>query len=93
MTGQIPCRREAQSFCGRESAERLYTELSAMPTVDAHLADMLIPYVALAKGTSAFLTRTVSDHLDANIWLAEKILGVQFNVEKVNNLYRIEKVG
>jgi RNA 3'-terminal phosphate cyclase len=54
---------------------------------------MLIPYVALAKGTSAFLTRTVSDHLEANIWLAEKMLGVQFNVEKVNNLYRIEKVG
>jgi RNA 3'-phosphate cyclase len=78
---------------GREAAERLYTELSAMPTVDAHLADMLIPYVALAEGTSAFLTRTLSDHLDANIWLAEKMLGVQFNVEKVNNLYRIEKVG
>jgi RNA 3'-terminal phosphate cyclase (ATP) len=78
---------------GIEAAEKLYTELSATPTVDAHLADLVIPYVALAEGTSAFLTRTVSDHLDANIWLAEKILGVQFNVEKVNSLYRIEKVG
>jgi RNA 3'-terminal phosphate cyclase len=49
--------------------------------------------VALAEGTSAFLTRTVSDHLEANIWLAEKILGVQFNVRKINSLYRIEKGG
>jgi RNA 3'-terminal phosphate cyclase (ATP) len=78
---------------GNEVAEKLYSELSATPTVDAHLADMVIPYVALAKGASVFLARTVSDHLEANIWLAEKILDAHFNVEKVNNLYRIEKVG
>jgi RNA 3'-phosphate cyclase len=76
---------------GREAAEKLYTELSATPTVDAHLADMLIPYMALAEGTSIFLTRTISDHLEANIWFTEKILGVQFNVKKINDLYRIEK--
>jgi len=85
--------RKTSEAVGREAAEKLFTELSAMPTVDAHLADMLIPYVALAEGASVFLTRTVSDHLEANIWLAEKILGARFNVEKVNNLYRVEKVG
>jgi RNA 3'-phosphate cyclase len=85
--------RKTSEAVGREAAERLYTELSAMPTVDAHLADLVIPYVALAEGTSAFLTRTVSDHLEANIWLAEKMLGVRFNVEKVKSLYRIEKDG
>jgi RNA 3'-phosphate cyclase len=78
---------------GREAAERLYTELSATPTVDVHLADMLIPYVALAEGRSVFLTRTVSDHLEANIWLAEKMLGIRFNVRKINDLYRVEKGG
>jgi RNA 3'-phosphate cyclase len=78
---------------GIEAAERLYTELSAKPTVDAHLADLIVPYVASAEGTSVFLTRTISDHLEANIWLAEKILGVRFDVEKVDSLYRIEKVG
>jgi len=76
---------------GREAAERLYTEVSMMPTVDAHLADMLIPYVALAEGASAFLTREVSEHLEANIWLAEKMLNVRFTVQRENNLYRIEK--
>ena len=85
--------RKTSEAVGREAAERFYAEISAKPTVDAHLADMLIPYVALAKGTSAFLTRTVSDHLETNIWLAEKMLNVRFNITKENNLYRIEKSG
>jgi RNA 3'-terminal phosphate cyclase (ATP) len=76
---------------GREAAEKLYTEISAVPTVDMHLADLLIPYVALAEGASTFSTRTVSDHLEANVWLAEKMLGVRFNVGKAHSLYRVEK--
>lgn len=76
---------------GREAAEKLCAELQAAPTVDVHLADMLVPYVALAEGTSVFLARRVSEHLEANMWLAEKMLGAQFNVEKVGKLYRIRK--
>jgi len=85
--------RKTSETVGREAAEKLYVELSAKPTVDAHLADMLIPYVALAQGRSAYLTRTISEHLETNIWLAEKILNAKINVEKVGGLYRIEKVG
>jgi RNA 3'-terminal phosphate cyclase (ATP) len=76
---------------GREAAEKLIAELSAKPTVDVHLADMLIPYMALAEGTSSFLTREVSDHLETNIWLAEKMLKARFTIQKVNNLFKIEK--
>jgi RNA 3'-phosphate cyclase len=78
---------------GREAAEKLYAELSAEPTVDAHLADMLIPYIALARGESTYLTRTASEHLETNIWLAEKMLNVKINVEKIGRLYRIKKIG
>jgi RNA 3'-terminal phosphate cyclase (ATP) len=76
---------------GRAAAEKLYAELSVKPTVDMHLADMLIPYMALAEGTSILLTREVSDHLETNVWLAEKMLKVRFNIQKVNKLFRIEK--
>jgi RNA 3'-terminal phosphate cyclase (ATP) len=76
---------------GREAAEKLYAEISSTPTVDMHLADMLIPYVALAEGTSTFLTRAVSEHLEANVWLAKKILNARFNIQKRNKLFRIEK--
>ncbi|MDH5375419.1 MAG: RNA 3'-terminal phosphate cyclase [Candidatus Bathyarchaeota archaeon] len=85
--------RKASETVGEEAAEKLCAEISAKPTVDVHLADMLIPYVALAKGSSVYLTRTISDHLEANMWLAEKVLNVRFNVEKVDGLYKIEKVG
>ena len=77
---------------GVEAAEKLYVEVSSRATVDVHLADMLIPYVALARGRSAYYARELSDHLETNIWLTETILGVRFKVEKVNGLYRVEKV-
>jgi RNA 3'-phosphate cyclase len=85
--------RKTSEAVGREAAEKLYAEFSCKPTVDVHLADMLIPYVALAEGRSCYLTRLLSEHLETNIWLAQEILGIKFNVEKVDGLYRIERVG
>ncbi len=84
--------RKTSETVGKEAAEKLVAELSTKPTVDIHLADMLIPYAALAKGKSAFLSRTISEHLETNIWLAEKILEAKFNVKKIASLYKIEKV-
>lgn len=77
---------------GREAAEGLLAEFRARATVDIHMADMLVPYVAIAEGRSAYLTRELTDHLDANIWLAERIMGVRFNVSQVNGLYRVERI-
>ena len=78
---------------GRSAAEKLHTELSVKPTVDVHMADMIIAYMALAEGTSTLLTREVSDHLETNVWLAEKMLKVRFNIQKLKNLYKIERSG
>ena len=76
---------------GEEAARRLWTEIEAKPTVDIHLADILIPYFAMTKGESTFLTRTITEHLETNIWLAQTILGAQFNLTKVGNLFRVER--
>jgi RNA 3'-terminal phosphate cyclase (ATP) len=75
---------------GREAAENLLKELKSKVTVDSHLADMLVPYMALADGESVYLSRLVTEHLDTNIWLAQKILDVKFNLTRVGNLHRIE---
>ncbi len=83
--------RKMSEAVGKEAAEKLLTELSAKPTVDVFLADMLIPYMALAKGKSSFLVRTISEHIEANIWLMEKMLNVNFTIQKIKNLYKIEK--
>lgn len=77
---------------GVEAAERLNSEISVKPTVDRHLSDMLVPYVALANESSVFLTKNCSEHLETNIWLAEKMLGSRFRVEKINELFRIQKM-
>lgn len=75
---------------GREAAESLMKEIQSEATVDLHLSDMLVPYVALAEDESVYLTRLVTEHLDTNIWLAQEILGVRFHLAEVEKLYRIE---
>jgi RNA 3'-terminal phosphate cyclase (ATP) len=77
---------------GSEAADNLIKELEARATVDSHLADILVPYVALAQGSSVYSSRLVTEHLDTNVWLAEKILGAKFCVAKVGNLYRVEAI-
>ncbi len=85
--------RKTAEAVGKEAAENLITELSAKPTADVFLADMLIPYMALAEGKSTFYVRAVSEHIESNIWLMEKMLNVKFTIQKVNNLFKIEKTG
>ena len=83
--------RKSSEAVGHEAAENLFKELKAEATVDVHLADMLVPYVALAEGNSIYIVRSMTGHLDTNIWLTQKILGVKFKVTRVGNLFRIEK--
>jgi RNA 3'-terminal phosphate cyclase (ATP) len=70
----------------------LLKEINFRATVDVHLADMLIPYIALAKGTSIFIVRKITDHIETNIWLTEKILGTKIQVTKATNGYRIQRI-
>jgi RNA 3'-terminal phosphate cyclase (ATP) len=83
--------RKMSEDVGKEAAQKLLAELSVKSTVDVYLADMLIPYMALAQGKSTFSVRTISEHIESNIWLMEKMLNVKFTIQKVNNLYKIEK--
>ncbi len=83
--------RKMSEVIGKDVAQRLFTELSVQPTVDVYLADMLIPYLALAEGKSSFLVRVISEHIESNIWLIEKMLDVKFTIQKENNLYKIER--
>lgn len=84
--------RKASEAVGKEATEKLWEEIAAKPTVDVHLADMLIPYVALAEGRSAYFARTVSEHLETNICLAQQMLNVKLGLEKTGSIYRVEKL-
>jgi RNA 3'-phosphate cyclase len=83
--------RKMAEAVGREAAQNLLIELHAKPTVDVFLADMLIPYMALAEGRSVFRVREITEHIQSNIWLMEEILKAKFAIQKTNNLFNIEK--
>jgi len=76
---------------GREAAENLIEEVTSQSTADIHLADMLVPYVALAEGSSTYLVRSMTDHLETNIWLVKEVLGVEIHVSKIGKCYQITK--
>jgi len=56
---------------GRFVADALHFDLATGATVDRHLADMLVVFSALARGTSKYVVPVVSDHVDSNLWLVE----------------------
>lgn len=76
---------------GREAAENLVLEIDAKATTDVHLADLLVPFVALSKNESVYYTRFMTPHLDTNIWLAQELLNVEFSVTVSGYLYKIRK--
>jgi RNA 3'-terminal phosphate cyclase (ATP) len=57
---------------GQKAAQGLITEMKSEAAVDVHLADQLIPYLALAGGS--YTAREVSLHARTNIWTAAQFL-------------------
>jgi RNA 3'-phosphate cyclase len=83
--------RKSSEEVGREAGMNLLKELDSKATADIHLADMIVPYLGLAGGESVYSVRRMTEHLDTNIWLTEKILGTNFHTEKVSKLYVVKK--
>jgi RNA 3'-terminal phosphate cyclase (ATP) len=56
---------------GRFVADALRSDLATGATVDRHLADMLVVFAALARGTTEYVVPAITDHVDSNLWLVE----------------------
>ena len=78
-------------FIGKQTALNLSADLGSGATVDTHLADQVIPFAALAKGMSTFRIPCMTEHIEARLWLAEKILGATYRVRE--NVVTIEGIG
>ena len=57
---------------GRYVARNLLEDLQTGATVDRYMADQLIIYAALARGTTEYFIPRRSEHIDTNLWLVEK---------------------
>jgi len=64
---------------GKEAAEKLLEEISSKAPVDQHLADNLIPFLAIIKGK--IRTSKITDHTKTNIYTVEQFLGKTFEIE------------
>ena len=73
---------------GKRAADEIITELRVGASVDTHLADQLIPYMALA-GNSSYTVREISLHAATNIWVTEQFLDVKFRIEEKEGLFEV----
>lgn len=73
---------------GRRAAEEIISELRTETSVDVHLADQLIPYMALA-GNSSYTAREITLHAATNIWVTEQFLEVKFRIEERDGLFEV----
>lgn len=73
---------------GKSAADEIIPELRAGASVDTHLADQLIPYMAFA-GNSSYTVRELSPHTATNIWVTEQFLDVKFRIEENEGLFEL----
>lgn len=66
---------------GEEAANNLLAELHSNASVDRHMGDILIPYMAVAEGCSEIHLSKITTHTITNIKVAEILSGVKFNVQ------------
>ena len=64
-----------------EAANLFLSFLDSQAAIDEHLADQLIPYMALANGESKVFTSEITLHLMTNIWIAEQFTQARFHIE------------
>lgn len=73
---------------GEEAAKKLIEEIGSGAAVDAHLADNLIPYMALIGGKMK--TSKITNHILSNIHVAEQFLDVKFKVDNDSKIIGVD---
>ncbi len=66
---------------GMDAAFRLVEDLRTGAFFDRHMADIIVPYAALAEGKSEASVARVTGHVQTNVKVAEWIAGVSFILE------------
>jgi RNA 3'-terminal phosphate cyclase (ATP) len=61
----------------REAVEDLKAYYESEGCLDPHLADQVLPFLALTKGNSAYTTTKITGHLLTNLWVLRQFLKVK----------------
>lgn len=57
-----------------EAIDDLKDYISSEGCIDPHLADQLVPFMAMARGNSSFTTTRTTNHLLTNLWIIRHFL-------------------
>jgi RNA 3'-terminal phosphate cyclase (ATP) len=60
-----------------EAVDSLKDYIESDGCIDPHLADQIIPFMAMAKGNSSFTTTQMTEHLLTNLWVIAHFLEVK----------------
>src|SRR3989338_6884584 len=71
---------------GKEAALQLLQEINSKAPVDRHLADQLLPFLALTTGS--IKVSEITPHCLTNIYTIEKFLGKCFEVDEGNKVMK-----
>jgi RNA 3'-phosphate cyclase len=75
---------------GKEVALELLKEQKSGACLDKHLADQILPYLALASSNSQVTVSEITNHCRSNIWLIEKFIQGNFKI-KDNLIFWVPK--
>ncbi len=64
---------------GNTAAGRLVEEVDSTMFLDRHMGDMIVPYIALAEGTSDVSISQITQHTLTNVSVAQLVAGVRFD--------------
>lgn len=71
---------------GKVAAEDLLKEINSKAAVDKHLADNLVPFLGLIKGS--FRTSEITEHTSTNIYTINKFVDSNINMNKEDNIIK-----
>ena len=66
---------------GKEAALDLLNEQKSGASLDKHLADQILPYLALAGDKSQITVSEITNHCKTNIWVIEQFIEGKFEIK------------
>lgn len=77
---------------GESCAEDLLETLKSGATVDEHMMDQVLLYMAVAEKGSRVTAEELTRHAETNIWVIEQFLGKRFSVAQRDGLTEVRTV-
>ncbi len=74
---------------GENCSSDLKETLLSGASVDQHMLDQILPYMALAEGGSRVLADEFTSHAETNIWVIEKFVGKRFSAKEKKGLTEV----